>query len=281
LPPGKRYHKGSVTRSNVVFLLYRGLHFIDMSKDTFYFSHDYEPTSDPKIQALLGEHGAIGYGIYWRIIEMLHSDCNHKLPFKKYLFLAIAKQMLASAEQIEAIIQQSINVYELFDSDAEYFWSKRVLRNFERRAELSEKRSVAGKAGAIAKQNLANTSKGKKRKEKKEENNIKEFDPFWDSYHSITGLNKSDKEAALKYWRKLKPDEQQKAIENINFYFDSLNDKKYCKKARTYLADKNFNDEFKNIPKLIDRNNDPRYGEGLVENPNFIEEETIRMYDRK
>lgn len=135
-------------------------------KDTFYFSHDYEPTSDPKIQALLGEHGAVGYGIYWRIIEMLHSDCNHKLPFKKYLFLAIAKQMLTSAEQIEAIIQQSINVYELFNSDAEYFWSNRVLRNFERRAELSEKRSVAGKAGAIAKQNQANTSKGKKRKGK-------------------------------------------------------------------------------------------------------------------
>lgn len=148
-------------------------------KDTFYFSHDYEPTSDPKIQALLGEFGAVGYGIYWRIIEMLHSDSSHKLPFKKYLFLAIAKQMLTSAEQIEAIIQQSINVFELLNSDAEYFWSNRVLRNFERRAELSEKRSVAGRAGAIAKQNLAKLSKGKERKGKKIKRNIvkKKFIP--------------------------------------------------------------------------------------------------------
>ena len=38
---------------------------------------------------------------------------------------------------------------------------------------------------------------------------------------------------------------EQKAIDNIQPYWNSLRDKKYCKKARTYLADKNFNDEFK------------------------------------
>jgi len=149
--------------------------FSQMGKETFYFSHDYEPTSDPKIQALLGEFGAVGYGVYWRIVEMLHSSCDHKLPFKQYLFLAIAKQMLTSAEQIEAIIRHAIEIYELFNSDAEYFWSNRVNRNFEVRAELSEKRAVAGRLGAIAKQNLANTSKGKERKEKKKESIIKKF----------------------------------------------------------------------------------------------------------
>ena len=41
-------------------------------KETFYFQHDYEPTSDPKMQALVGEYGAAGYGVSWSIIEMLH-----------------------------------------------------------------------------------------------------------------------------------------------------------------------------------------------------------------
>lgn len=137
-----------------------------MSKESFYFSHDYEPTSDPKIQALLGEFGAEGYGVYWRIVEMLHSDETHKLPFKEYLFLAIAKQMKASVKQTEAIIRQCIDVFELFTSDDKFFWSNRVIRNFERRAELSEKRSIAGKAGAIAKQTQAKPNKGKEIKGK-------------------------------------------------------------------------------------------------------------------
>ena len=58
-----------------------------MSKETFYFPHDYDPTGDPKMQALLGEFGGCGYGVFWRIIEMLHSDSSHKLPLKTiYIF---------------------------------------------------------------------------------------------------------------------------------------------------------------------------------------------------
>lgn len=147
-----------------------------MSKEAFYFTHDYESTNDPKIQALLGEFGAQGYGIYWRVVEMLHSDSNHKLPFKKYLFLAIAKQMLTSVEQIEAIIDQCINVFELFSSNDDFFWSNRVLRNFELRAQLSEKRAIAGRAGAIAKQIQANSSKEKESKVKKSKVVKKDFD---------------------------------------------------------------------------------------------------------
>jgi hypothetical protein len=135
-----------------------------MSKDTFYFQHDFEPTSDPKMQALIGEYGSSGYGVFWRLIEMLHSNSDHKLPKKQYLFLAIAKQMQASVEQIQAIIDYCITPCELLISDGEFFWSNRVNSNFERRAQLSEIRSIAGKAGANAKQKLAKRSKGKESK---------------------------------------------------------------------------------------------------------------------
>ena len=50
-----------------------------MAKETFYFSHDYSCINDPKIQALIGKHGAKGYGIFWRIVEMLHEDPDHRL----------------------------------------------------------------------------------------------------------------------------------------------------------------------------------------------------------
>lgn len=126
-----------------------------MAKDSaFWFPHDYEPTSDFKMQALIGEYGAVGYGIFWRITEMLHSEQEHRLPLKPYLFLAIAKQMLQGAEVVERVIRFSIETCELFESDGVYFWSLRVNRNIEDRAIISQKRSISGKKGAIAKQML-------------------------------------------------------------------------------------------------------------------------------
>lgn len=71
-----------------------------------------------------------------------------------------------------------------------------------------------------------------------------EFDTFWDNWHEITGKPKTDRAPAEKKWKRLTNKEKQKALDNIENYFESLNDKKYCKKARTYLEDKNFNDEF-------------------------------------
>jgi len=83
-----------------------------------------------------------------------------------------------------------------------------------------------------------------------DEKNVFLFSSFWDSYHSITSLKKTDNEATLKYWKKLTEQEKKKAIENIKPYYDSLSDKKYCKKARTYLSDKNFNDEFSKVKQI-------------------------------
>lgn len=69
------------------------------------------------------------------------------------------------------------------------------------------------------------------------------FELFWDKYHKITQRNKTDKEPTEKYWKKLTKAEKQNAIDNISNHFNSVSDKKYCKKARTYLSDKVFNDE--------------------------------------
>jgi len=74
-----------------------------------------------------------------------------------------------------------------------------------------------------------------------------QFIQFWDKYHEVTGLKKSDKDAAEKYWKKLTKKEKVLAINNIDAYYDNLPiyaHGKPVKKARTYLGDKNFNDEF-------------------------------------
>ena len=73
----------------------------------------------------------------------------------------------------------------------------------------------------------------------------KDFLLFWDSYHEISKTLKSDKNAAEKYWDKMSNYEKEKAVDKIQDYVNSISDKKFIKKARTYLADKNYNDEFK------------------------------------
>ena len=139
-----------------------------------YFSHDYNTTQNAKIVCLLGDYGGLGYGMYWRIIELLHQNKEHRLPIKPYIIEAIAKQMLTSAEEVKRFISDCCEKYELFDTDDVMFWSDRVFDNISYREHISGVRSIAGKAGAIAKQNLANASKGNERKgnEKKLKNNI-------------------------------------------------------------------------------------------------------------
>ena len=77
-----------------------------------------------------------------------------------------------------------------------------------------------------------------------DKNKDMDFINFWDKYHKTTKLPRTDMGAAKKYFIPLSKKEKEKAIENIQSYYNSLSDKKYCKKARTYLRDKNFNDEF-------------------------------------
>jgi hypothetical protein len=86
--------------------------------------------------------------------------------------------------------------------------------------------------------------------EEEEERKVEDvfsFEDFWIKYHSITNQSKTDKEPALKYWNKLSNSDKQKAIDNIQLYYDNIKDYgkgKMPKKARTYLSDKNFNDEY-------------------------------------
>lgn len=83
-----------------------------------------------------------------------------------------------------------------------------------------------------------------KDKDKEKEKEIRDvFDEFWTEYHKLSGLPKTDREAALKHWNKLKESERDLAIKNIDIYIKHCKPG-YIKKARTYLADKNFNDDY-------------------------------------
>jgi len=120
-----------------------------MAQETYYFSHDYNPAGDPKMFSFLDKYGAVGYGVYWRLVEMLHSAEDHRLPIKNYLFTSLSQQLKVPTTDLFDMVDYAINECELFTRDNdEYFWSARVNRNIAKRKEEHEKKSKAGKKSA-------------------------------------------------------------------------------------------------------------------------------------
>jgi hypothetical protein len=124
-----------------------------MKKNTFYFPHDMNTISDPKISAFVGVFGGAGYGVFWRIVEMLHEDKNNKLPLKKYIFSAIAGTLKLNVDEVVEMVKFLTDEFEIFETDGEFFYSKRVCENMEKRNEIKEKRSFAGRVSAEKRSN--------------------------------------------------------------------------------------------------------------------------------
>ena len=102
-----------------------------MSKDTFYFSHDYNARSDDKIRALIRKHGMLGYGLFWAIIEDLYNNTNVlRLDYE-----GIAYELRTNYE----IIFSVINDFDLFVFEGETFGSLSVQNRLEQRKNKSEK----------------------------------------------------------------------------------------------------------------------------------------------
>jgi DnaD/phage-associated family protein len=120
-----------------------------MSKEAYYFSHDSNARNDPKIQAMIGDYGAAGYGVYWFIVEMLREQDNFKLPLKNYVFSAIAMQVQCkdyAKDNAKKFVEDCINEYELFETDGQFFWSNSLIKRMDKKNDVSEKRRAAAKA---------------------------------------------------------------------------------------------------------------------------------------
>jgi hypothetical protein len=88
------------------------------------------------------------------------------------------------------------------------------------------------------------TSKCKEVNDEKPKTKIDEsFDEFWDAYHEVTGTPKREIVPARREWSKLTMRERRIALEQINYYYHSLENTKYIKRAFRYLRDKSFLNE--------------------------------------
>jgi hypothetical protein len=258
-----------------------------MSKDTYYFPHDFNAGSDEKILYLRSKFGMQAYGLYWVLIEIMHESSDSKLTCN--LIDGIAYQINVDITFLKEFYNECISI-ELFVTDGVKYWSERVLRNKELLNEKRNLKSIAGKKGmenrwgnkkditndniVITEDNKGNESKVKEIKEKEiKVNKINiidsAFNEWWDSYDK-----KISKEKAIAKWNILTSDEKQLALKIVQQYVNSTPDKTFRKDPTTYLNNKSFNDE------IIIRNATTSYKPNVSER-NFTQLASLKYIEPK
>ena len=140
-----------------------------MAKDAYYFSHDSNAHTDPKILKLRMALGWEGYGIYWAIIENLRNQETYCICESEFMFLTLS--LAIDEAKLKQMLSKCLDVKLLEISEGKVF-SPSLLRRMERADEIRNKRKIAGAKGGKAKANAKATLKqnpsikGKERKEK-------------------------------------------------------------------------------------------------------------------
>jgi hypothetical protein len=139
-----------------------------MAKDIYYFSHDSNARRDPKIIAMRGAYGTVGYAWYFMFVEMMREADGYRLDMKsKYAFNAYAMDMQCECNAIASFVHDCIDEFKLFSTDGEYFWSPSLLNRMDRVHEKSLKAKKSANARWKKSDRNANASKSDAIKESK------------------------------------------------------------------------------------------------------------------
>jgi hypothetical protein len=111
-----------------------------MSKQAFYFPHDANASSDPKIMQMFSVYKAEGYGWYWMLVEQMREQDNYKLPINgKYAIDAYAMRMQCDGNALHKYINDCVEEFGLFKKDENFLWSESLIRRMKIFDERSEK----------------------------------------------------------------------------------------------------------------------------------------------
>lgn len=229
-----------------------------MSKDTFYFSHDYNARSDEKIKNLIKKQGMLGYGIFWAIVEDLYNNANAL----RTDYEGIAYDLRTEKE----IIKSVINDFGLFSIKNGFFGSASISRRIDARNEKSAKARESafrrwGKNANAPKKN-ANAPKIDAIKERKgykgykgkgEPKNPSPFidkiievyvESFPDTVNAYSGKNRNAVGRLLRTWKGTHPEQTtEETLTSLKEYFTrckNISDAWYAANMSLSLIDSKF-----------------------------------------
>lgn len=140
-------------------------------QEQLWFSHDCTAANSPKMVALLDTYGIAGYGMWWRLMEILRNEDDYKYDISEsFSYTVLAKFMMSEVSATEKFINDCINVFKLLQTDCEFIWSDDLLMRMEH---LEQKRVVLSERG---KKGAAVTNNKRWANASQEENNVSQDD---------------------------------------------------------------------------------------------------------
>ncbi len=106
-----------------------------------YFQHDVGASRDDKILLMRSRYGARGYGLFWLILEHLFLCGGKAILDYKLISMAIGEDRRA----VTGFLTDCIDVFKLFVSDGQTFWSERLNRDIDKIISTSKSRSKAAR----------------------------------------------------------------------------------------------------------------------------------------
>ena len=196
--------------------------------------------NDEKILYLRSIYGMEGYGLYWYFIELLHQSQDSKLRCK--LLNGIAYQINIDIDKLLQFYNTCIEA-ELFVTDGEYYWSKRVLENKQIQEEKRNLKSSAGKKGMekrwksnsyksdITEDNTVITEHNKGKEKKGNEIKVNTKDIFINNIDLYKDLLGDSYNEFLEYW--CEPNAKGKMRYELEKFFDAK------RRINTWIKNKN------------------------------------------
>ena len=162
-------------------------------KKTFYFSHDYNARSDPKLIKLRAKYGMEGIGVYWCLIEMLYEQGGE---IKTEDIETIAFELRIQHELLNSIIKD----FNLFKINSKNFYSASVKNRLTTQKNITKKRKEAAlrrwksinKDDANAMQMQCNSNAIKRKESKVKESKVNKVNKVSNKHKETKYKHKED-----------------------------------------------------------------------------------------
>lgn len=113
-----------------------------------FFPHDTNASQDMKIELLLEDWGMQGYGMWWRLCELLGATSGHRLEIgnRRIAHVVSRNLMLSSVDELMRFLRELSELGLIVMNGDGYISSERMNRN----AEYFGKKRAAGRKGGKA-----------------------------------------------------------------------------------------------------------------------------------
>lgn len=123
-----------------------------MSKKTnLWFPHEMNALNNRGLNSMFKKYNAQGYGIWWRLTEILATLPEYKMEISNEEFYhELADDLRCDVGTLLSFVDDCIKKYKLLQKDDTHLWSPILINDLEPLEELRAERSEAGKRGGLA-----------------------------------------------------------------------------------------------------------------------------------